>query len=86
MIKKIVKYKYGGLMKKFIIGCIKLYQSIPGPWHASCRHIPTCSNYGIEAIQKHGCIKGSFMTIKRIIRCNPWGTSGYDPVPEKRRK
>lgn len=86
MMKKIVKYKYGGLMKKFIIGCIKLYQAIPGPWHASCRHMPTCSNYGIEAINKHGCIKGSFLTIKRIIKCNPWGTSGYDPVPEKRRK
>ncbi len=86
MIKKIVKYKYGGLMKKIIIGCIKLYQAIPGPWHGACRHIPTCSNYGIEAINTHGCIKGSFLTIKRIIKCNPWGTSGYDPVPEKRRK
>lgn len=73
-------------MKKILIGCIKLYQKIPGPWHASCRHIPTCSNYGIEAIYKHGSIKGSFLTLKRIIRCNPWGTSGYDPVPDKRRK
>lgn len=45
-----------------------------------CRHIPTCSNYGIEAIDKYGAIKGSWMTIKRIIRCNPLGSSGYDPV------
>lgn len=86
MIKKIVKYIYGGLMKNILIGCIKIYQKIPGPWHTSCRHIPTCSNYGIEAIKKHGSIYGTFLTIKRIIKCNPWGTYGYDPVPEKRRK
>lgn len=48
-----------------------------------CRHIPTCSNYGIEAINEYGWIKGCFLTIKRIIRCNPLGTSGYDPVPKK---
>ncbi len=73
-------------MKKVLIGLIKVYQSIPGPWHNMCRHIPTCSNYGIEAINKHGCIKGSILTIKRIIRCNPLGSYGYDPVPEIRRK
>jgi len=73
-------------MKKIVIGCIKIYQKIPGPWHMSCRHIPTCSNYGIEAIKTYGVIKGCFLTIKRIIKCNPFGTSGYDPVPEKRRK
>lgn len=73
-------------MKNILIGCIKIYQSIPGPWHKMCRHIPTCSNYGIEAINKHGCIKGSILTIKRILKCNPFGTYGYDPVPEIRRK
>ena len=73
-------------MKHILIALIKLYQIIPGPWHFSCRHIPTCSNYGIEAIQKHGAIKGSFFTIKRILRCNPWGTKGYDPVPKERKK
>ena len=67
-------------MKKLLIKLIKIYQSIPGPWHNSCRHIPTCSNYGIEAITYYGALKGSWMTIKRILRCNPWGTSGYDPV------
>jgi len=56
---------------------------IPGNFHDYCRHIPTCSNYGIEAIEKHGSIKGSYLTIKRILRCNPLGTKGYDPVPEK---
>ncbi len=67
-------------MKYILIKLIKLYQIIPGPWHSSCRHIPTCSNYAIEAINKYGTFKGSLMTIKRILRCNPWGTSGYDPV------
>lgn len=67
-------------MKNILIKIIKIYQKIPGPWHFSCRHVPTCSNYAIEAIETYGCFKGSFMAIKRIIRCNPWGTSGYDPV------
>lgn len=67
-------------MKYILIKIIKIYQAIPGPWHKSCRHIPTCSNYGIEAIETYGSIKGSYLTIKRILRCNPWGTYGYDPV------
>lgn len=67
-------------MKKILIGIIKIYQKIPGPWHKACRHIPTCSNYAIEAIDTYGPFKGGFMTIKRILRCTPWGTSGYDPV------
>lgn len=73
-------------MKYILIRIIKLYQKIPGPWHDSCRHIPTCSNYGIEAIEEYGSIKGSYLTIKRILRCNPWGTSGYDPVIKKEKK
>lgn len=67
-------------MKYILIKLIKVYQIIPGPWHNKCRHIPTCSNYGIEAINTYGVIKGSYLTIKRILRCNPWGTYGYDPV------
>ena len=77
---------YNYLMKYFLLGFIKTYQMIPGPWHNCCRHTPTCSNYGIEAIIKHGSIRGSILTIKRIIRCNPFGSCGYDPVPERRKK
>ena len=73
-------------MKYFLLGFIKTYQMIPGPWHNMCRHTPTCSNYGIESIIKHGTLKGSILTIKRIIRCNPFGSCGYDPVPERRKK
>lgn len=72
-------------LKKIFIKLIKIYQIIPGPWHNSCRHIPTCSNYAIEAIQKHGTLKGLYFSIKRILRCNPWGTNGYDPVPPKKK-
>lgn len=70
-------------MKYILIKIIKLYQKIPGPWHNSCRHIPTCSNYAIEAIEIHGSIKGCILSIKRILKCNPWGTSGIDLVPRK---
>lgn len=70
-------------MKHILIFLIKGYQKIPGPWHSSCRFTPTCSNYAIEAITEYGCFKGSIMSIKRICRCNPWGGSGYDPVPKK---
>lgn len=52
----------------------------------SCRHYPTCSQYAIEALKIYGPLKGSFLAIYRILRCNPWGTSGYDPVPAKRKK
>lgn len=70
-------------MIKLFIGIIKIYQLIPGPWHNSCRHIPTCSNYAIEALKEHGSLKGGYLSIMRILRCNPWGTMGYDPVPKK---
>mgnify|MGYP001174222948 FL=1 len=73
-------------MKKILIKGIKLYQHIPGNFHNKCRCIPTCSNYAIEAIEKHGSLKGSFLAIKRIIKCNPWGIKGYDPVPERKIK
>jgi len=73
-------------MKYVLIGCIKLYQKIPFSSHKSCRYTPTCSNYAIEALKKHGTIKGSYLAIKRILRCNPLGSFGYDPVPNLRRK
>lgn len=73
-------------MKYILIKLIRGYQKIPGSFHDSCRHIPTCSNYAIEAIDYYGAWKGSLLAIKRIIRCNPWGTYGYDPVIKKEKK
>jgi putative membrane protein insertion efficiency factor len=64
------------------IGLIKVYQTIISPWMGpSCRYTPTCSQYGIEAIKKYGPLKGGWLTIKRILRCHPWGGHGHDPVP-----
>ncbi len=61
---------------------IKLYQLIISPWLGpQCRFTPTCSQYGIEAFKKYGPIKGLWLTVKRITRCNPWGGHGHDPVP-----
>ena len=71
-------------MKYLLIGMIKTYQMIPGPWHNACKHIPTCSNYAIEAITKHGSLKGSIMSFKRILRCNPFNKGGIDLVKEKK--
>ena len=71
-------------MKYLLLGLIKIYQLIPGPWHNSCRYTPTCSNYSIDAIRKYGSIKGSILSLKRILRCAPWGGMGYDPVPERK--
>lgn len=49
---------------------------------ASCRHVPTCSDYSLQALRQYGIIKGSKLAANRISRCHPWGTSGYDPVPK----
>ena len=67
-------------MKYILIGCIRVYQLLPFRSHDKCKFIPTCSNYGIEAIKTYGSIKGSILTIKRIIRCNPFSKGGYDPL------
>ena len=67
---------------KLLILLIRLYQVTLSPWFGkSCRYTPTCSNYGIEAVTKYGFLKGGWLTFKRILSCNPWGGSGYDPVP-----
>lgn len=61
---------------------IRFYQYVISPAIGpKCRYTPTCSQYGIEALKLHGPIKGLWLTLKRIGRCNPWGGSGYDPVP-----
>ena len=61
---------------------IYFYRGVISPMlPPTCRFTPTCSQYAVEALQKHGPIKGLFLTIKRITRCHPWGGSGYDPVP-----
>jgi putative membrane protein insertion efficiency factor len=60
-----------------------MYQIVLSPWLGSnCMHQPTCSNYAIQAINEWGILKGLYLGIKRISKCHPWGTFGYDPVPK----
>lgn len=74
-------------MKRLLIGLIQFYRSCISPHTpASCKYIPTCSQYGIEAIERFGAFKGSALTLWRILRCNPWSRGGYDPVPEKKER
>lgn len=66
----------------FFIVLIRIYQNLISPiLPNACRYTPTCSQYGIEAIKKHGAFKGGWLTLKRIASCNPWGGHGHDPVP-----
>jgi len=74
-------------MRDLLIKLIRLYQIYISPLHSPCcRFTPTCSSYAIEAIRVHGAIKGSFLAMWRILRCNPFCKGGYDPVPNRKNK
>ena len=69
-------------MKNILIAMIRFYQKFLSPLkHKRCPYTPTCSQYGLEAIQKYGAFKGSLLACWRILRCNPFSKGGYDPVP-----
>ncbi len=71
------------IFSRALRGLIRLYQMLLSPLLPanSCRYQPSCSHYGEEAIRVHGASKGSWLTVRRILRCHPWGGYGYDPVP-----
>ncbi|MEO8446526.1 MAG: membrane protein insertion efficiency factor YidD [bacterium] len=72
-------------MSSVAIVLIKLYQALISPiLQGSCRHFPSCSNYGIEAFRIHGFFYGFYLTSKRILKCNPFFEGGYDPVPQNK--
>ena len=69
-------------MKKFVTSAIRFYQRQISPLSPPrCRYIPTCSEYALEAVEKYGAVKGSWLAAKRILRCNPFHKGGYEPVP-----
>ena len=69
-------------MKKILIGMIKLYRKYLSTLKSTkCPYYTTCSQYGLEAIEKYGALKGSLLAVWRILRCNPFSHGGYDPVP-----
>ncbi len=73
-------------MRQILIYLVRGYQVALGPlMGGACRFEPSCSNYMIEALQKHGALKGALLGIWRIMRCHPFGASGYDPVPGRGR-
>ncbi len=77
-----VKITLFAMFKRLLILPIRFYQRFISPMlPPACRFTPTCSQYAVEAIQKHGALKGLYLAIRRILRCHPWGGSGYDPVP-----
>jgi putative membrane protein insertion efficiency factor len=70
------------MIKKAFIYLIRIYQKVLSPiLGAQCRYTPTCSQYAVEALQKYGALKGSWLAFKRILSCNPFGGHGHDPVP-----
>ena len=72
------------IMKKLLIYMIQFYRRYLSPMKSTkCPYIPTCSEYGLEAVSKYGAFKGGLLTVWRILRCNPFSKGGYDPVPRR---
>ena len=75
----------GRLLAWPLLALVGLYRLVISPWLGNnCRFQPSCSEYALEALREHGAFRGSWLAIRRIGRCHPWGGSGYDPVPKKK--
>ena len=69
-------------MTRIVLGLLRLYQIVLSPFtRGACRHYPSCSQYAREAVERHGVLRGGRLAFKRVMRCHPLGSSGYDPVP-----
>ncbi len=72
------------MLGRVLIGLVRFYQVAISSWTpASCRFTPTCSTYAIEALREHGAARGAWLSLRRILRCHPWGGFGYDAVPPR---
>ena len=70
-------------MTKAVTLVLKFYKGVVSPWlPMACRYVPTCSEYAAEAVARHGALRGAVLASRRVLRCNPWGRGGYDPVPK----
>ena len=70
------------MMARILVIIVKAYQLVLSPFFGQqCRFYPTCSHYAVEAIQKHGALRGSYYTVRRLLRCHPWCDGGHDPIP-----
>lgn len=65
-------------------GAVRLYQRLTDHRASPCRYIPSCSNYALDALERHGAGRGSWLALRRLCRCHPWSASGFDPVPERK--
>ena len=73
------------MMRRLLIGLVKAYRLLLSPWLGSgCRFEPTCSVYALQALERHGAAAGSYLALRRLVRCHPWCDGGCDPVPEQR--
>jgi putative membrane protein insertion efficiency factor len=73
----------GGVLNWLLRRLVRLYQIVVSPaLPPRCRYLPTCSDYAIEALARHGVAAGAWLALRRLLRCHPWGGSGYDPVPQ----
>ena len=71
--------------KKFVLALLAVYRRLVSPWVGpACRYLPTCSQYASEAVERYGIARGGWMALRRLLRCRPFGGSGYDPVPVDR--